>query len=501
MNRTMCWLTVGAAMVIAACTTENEPTATRFRRTVRPLVTLDSEKATLGTAKQALKGWGLYPVGESGLPSTAVGDSLYTMGANYIRDQLDPSMYTSGTTYPVTINSATLTNWVNKWNDAKTRTGSTIKNYVLSIWSPPAAFKTNGSVDGYILGDNNPADSNHVGYLIRSDEGAFVAYITTVLDSLKSRSVGLPAALSVQNEPLNLVDYPGCLYTDTSGATTWGSVVKSLRGSLDYIGITAAKTILYGPETSNYAGVSPFFGGNGFPSLTPSNYLDSAVTNFAFHTYFEGVAAVIDSTTTGMTDASPQRDSWMTEYSQPAGSSKVDWLLNTFSDMGAALVIVPNNYWFWWDGWLSAPDTEQYGVLMTGTSTAPYPSKRYYALKKIWTYITPGNWKVAPMGSTTDSDLHIALGTQSGDDPQVDLWAFNSTDGTQIAVIISNHTTKEKILNIGGFPTTFTAQHSWMSDSTHDMWADTSTNVYEGYTTIHIEPRSLKFAVMNKDSL
>ncbi|HLZ09060.1 MAG TPA: hypothetical protein VKT80_10760, partial [Chloroflexota bacterium] len=371
--------------------------------------------------------------------------------------------------------------------------------YVLSVWTPPASMKTNNSTQGYVGTDtSNLNDSTKIGYLAHASYSAFVAFLTKAMKSLNSSTAGAPAYLSVQNEPTNLVNYDGCLYRNHVNPVFWDSVLAAARGSFDFIGLDTSKVKLYGPETSTYSGVSAFFGGSGFPWIT-SNFqgTNKAVSSYAFHTYYQGDKSVIDSTLLGMQDNSA-RDSWVTEYSNLSDSTPLGYVLSTFSDMGAALVIVPNNYWAWFNGW-AAKSTEDKGTLITGTTTNPLFSKRYHMLRKVWTSIAPNKWRVQPMSQSSDPNLHIGItGQEQSSNPRVDLWAFQRTDDSLTVVMLVNHTTTDKAVTIGGFPTWYNAQHSWRTDATNDVVAQQATNVFHGFSTVSLPAQSFVFAVMQK---
>ena len=75
-------------------------------------------------------------------------------------------------------------------------------------WSPPGAYKTNGSAQG-----GNTEDENAVRGKLRDDcYEKFFPWLNTYLKYMKSRGVKVDA-VSIQNEPDWWVNYSGCLYS------------------------------------------------------------------------------------------------------------------------------------------------------------------------------------------------------------------------------------------------------------------------------------------------
>ena len=80
------------------------------------------------------------------------------------------------------------------------------------------------------------------------------------------------------------------------------------------------------------------------------------------------------------------KDSWLDEFSEIEldSQSELNKTIDMMRAIGAAMVIVPHNYWAWWNGYLSstgAPD----GQTLIGGTTTPIYTKRYWALKKLFT--------------------------------------------------------------------------------------------------------------------
>jgi hypothetical protein len=353
------------------------------------------------------------------------------------------------------------------------------QSYILAVWSPPAIWKTNGSILGIYNG--------RVGYLQPWAEPYFVAFLTKVMLALRASSIGLPVALSVQNEPAHLAPYGGCEYAPAQ----WQRLVQDVRGSFDYAGLN--NVVLMGPETGQYTPAtyydyltnSPgYFGGLGYPALT--GYFDHAVGAYSFHTYAE---CSIWQTQQAL--AAHPKDMWMTEFGNPIGGTELQWTLDMMSAMAAHLVIIPNNYWFWWAAWTSTSGPPPFGQLLGGTTTPIY-SKRFYTLQKLFWTVRPG-WHVNRM-TTTDPDLQVGLGTQNPCTARVNLIGFLSPDAKQAVVEIINTTVNNKQIQVANLPGT--VQTAYYTNANHDMAYLQTTNVYKGFSTISSPANSVVIAIM-----
>jgi len=434
--------------------------------------------AALSTPAQVIKGWGLYPTGESGLYNRkAMRDAVYATGLTFIRVQADPALYDGGSTLSdIAIDPTTLTVLEQVLAEASSYG---VNSYIMSVWSPPAAMKTNNSV----LGSSNGS----VGSLKTTSEAAFVAYLTKVMLTLQADGMPLPSALSIQNEPESASPWGGCVYTPAQ----WVRVIKAVRASFDANGLSGV--VLFGPETGQYTSVlyadptthSPgYFGGPGFPAITGDAALAHAVGAYAVHTYGECEIAGLNA---GI-QAAP-RDVWMTEFSQPTGTTETEWTLDMLRALGAHLTLVPQNYWAWWNGWALAttPDNQS---LLAGDQTPVY-SKRYWALKQLWTTVRPG-WRVTHM-TTTDATLNVTLGSQNPCTARIDLTAFVSPDGTSAAVLMVNPTTTAKLLAVSGLPGS--AAQPYRSDANADMAAQPLVAITGGVADVPLPPMSAVLVV------
>lgn len=438
---------------------------------------------------QLIKGWGLDPGGSSNPFYTPLGvqaeSLIYKMGLTFIRDQLDPDLYDTGSTVNnITLNTSELTAYENKWNVAKQRG----MRYILSVWSPPAKWKTNGSLNG--------------GSLDSLDQGDFVSFLDVVMENLATSSAGLPMAFSIQNEPDVATTYPSAQY-DTA---LWENTSYHIRGSFNYLKYQSI--VSFGPELSSLNNATEYLGDGSFTSIDGGFFADSAVRAFAFHTYgdlgWPALQTFINS---------HPRDVWVTEYSKPQsrGNSSVAHAIDLMGAVGSNLEIMPTNYWAWWLGFARdtiAADTNS-AVLVRGNESKQTltVSSMYYVLAKLFTTVVPGSWYFRTIDNSNDKQLLYNINTQqSSTQPRIDMYAFQQSDGSHTVVVISNWTNDDKRITVTGFPTGYKVQHGFVSDSAStDMpllpqdsstcWVPSGQN--NARTVLYAPHRSVLIAIMN----
>jgi O-glycosyl hydrolase len=428
--------------------------------------------AALGTPAQIVKGWGMYPTGNGGLyGQTQIADAIYASGITFTRVAFAPQLYVSGSTVnDIVLDQTQLVILIQSIQQAESYG---VNSYIASVWSPPASMKTNDALAG--------------GSLDSTAESAYVAYLTKIVMALGQSGVGLPSAVSIQNEPEFTATYSSAVYP----VAQWQRVIVAARASFNANGLSGVT--LFGPETGEFQGpiwfnpttLTPgYFNGAGFPALANSS-LNNAVGAYALHAYGE---CAIQQVEAGM-QAYP-KDAWMTEFSAPNGTTETDWMIDTYRALAAHLVVLPFNYWAWWNGWASSSGPPDDGSLLGGTSTPIY-SKRYWALKQLWTTVRPG-WQVVPM-TTTDPTLQVGMGSQNPCTVRVDLLAFVSPNGTTAAVLMTNTTTANKLLAVSGLPGT-TVQ-AYESDVNNDMVPQPVVAITNRTANIPLPPNSAVLAV------
>jgi len=113
-------------------------------------------------------------------------------------------------------------------------------------WSPPGAYKTNGTAQG----GNSDDQGNQRGELREDCYEKFFPWLNSYLAYMKSKGIAVDA-VSVQNEPDWWVSYSGCLYTPAQQVT----LVKNYAHMLDRETYNGVKLISAEPLgfTQNYS--------------------------------------------------------------------------------------------------------------------------------------------------------------------------------------------------------------------------------------------------------
>lgn len=452
--------------------------------------TISSTAIVSGKAGQLMKGWGVYPAGGTGAfyNKPAIENAVYALGVTFVRERIDPALYVSGTTVSnMVINQTLLNGYIAKLKSAQAHGAAT---YVMAVWSPPASMKTNNSTASWIDANGDGiVQPNELGYLSASKEPAFVAFLVKVMLSIKASGLSLPVAFSIQNEPEHAATYDGCIYTPAQ----WQKVMQDVRGAFDYNGLSGIT--LFGPETGtyganiyqNYITDTPgFMGGPGFPALDTA-YLDHAIGAYAHHMYGECNLSL-------MQDAmlAHPKDSWLDEFSEIEldSQSELNKTIDMMRAIGAAMVIVPHNYWAWWNGYLSstgAPD----GQTLIGGTTTPIYTKRYWALKKLFTTVRPG-WTVRTMTSS-DASLYTAAGTQDQCAARIDLMAWVNGSWSQTVVLMANVSTNPREITVSGLEGSSVTPY--LTNASNDMQPQTTGTVTKGTASIYVPAQSVVLAV------
>ena len=321
------------------------------------------------TTYQTIRGFGTstawQPVLDSTQANNLFGTGTGQVGFTILRSRIDPSSTTGGS------------NWATERSNAQQAQSINSQVIVFATpWTPPAVWKSNGSVDDGTL--NTSDYDNFANYL-----NAFIAYE-------KAGGVNL-YAISVQNEPDFLPDYESCGY---SGAQMDAWIAQE-GGKIN--------TKLIMPESDS------FNLDESDPTLNDANAVGH-VSIVAGHTY--GVAPFY------YTNAKNKgKDVWMTEttYTPAAGSSAEP----TISDAIAAAelyhqsmaVAQYNAYVYWWTP-----------LLLNGNS----PNYYAYALGQYSKFVRPG---YVMTGANNNPTSGVYVTSYKGNNNYV-IVAVNSNSGT-----------------------------------------------------------------------
>jgi O-glycosyl hydrolase len=316
-----------------------------------------------------------------------------------------------------------------------------IKNYILSIWFPPAYMVEDHDGDGDYILKASYADNS--GY----------DYATFLADAIKylrdTAGVGLPLAISVQNEP----DYEH-MNRMTENPARWREVVKQLRATLDSPFYNMPGVVIHGSEGGDLANYPVMLGlpsanNGGYQALIDDPAFNAAMGAYAHHTYALQKPGVV-----GANLRAIPKEVWSTENSTPSYADS--WAADQrerlyFRMMGSDFITLPSNYWIWYHGFQQAGPGEDLYSVVHGNWQEPYGpffTKQYWSLKKIFSTVQPG-WKVKRVAVSGDTD--ISGEPETGDwGGSVRTFAFESPNADASVVVLVNDSANNKFFDVAG---------------------------------------------------
>jgi glucuronoarabinoxylan endo-1,4-beta-xylanase len=292
-----------------------------------------SASINFATTYQTIRGYGTSTAWQPVLNSTQANNLFGTgpgqVGLTILRSRIDPGSTTGGS------------NWATERANAQQAQAINSQVIVFATpWTPPAVWKSNGSVDD--------------GSLITADYDNFANYLNAFIAYEKAGGVNL-YAISVQNEPDFLPDYESCGY---SGAQMDAFVARE-GGKIN--------TRLMMPESDT------FNTGESDPTLNDPNAV-GYVSIVAGHTYGTKPFYYTNAKNHG-------KDVWMTEvtYTPAAGSNAQPTISDAISAAElyhqSMAVAQYNAYVYWWTP-----------LLLNGNS----PNYYAYALGQYSKFVRPG---------------------------------------------------------------------------------------------------------------
>lgn len=307
--------------------------------------------AIAATPQQTILGWGIYPCT---IRNDRANAELYTLwhrpnAARLIWRDLNPTYWRSEIlpgSYDEKRDDGSLDEkYLDESLGRQIRLAKSYKQtrYILSVWSPPAPFKSPATSLGV------DPKTKQTARLRPSREGDYCRFVARVLKHLQAEKLPLPFALSVQNEP----NYASNLWNGTRlSPAQWQRVTIQMRAQLDKSGFRNIQLI--GPEGGSYRDSVEFVGGVAASALSNSQF-DKALGGFAFHGY------------SAMSKRQPDLDNlhavalqmqkagktvWQSEWSLPGDKpDPLDHVLETAQRLGRETAFVPCNYWSWWQGY------------------------------------------------------------------------------------------------------------------------------------------------------
>lgn len=225
-----------------------------------------------------------------------------------------------------------------------------------SPWSPPANYKTNGSL-------------KHGGYLVRSYYGAWASVLAGYVQMMRTKGVPI-YAISVQNEPDISENYPSCLYT----AQNIHDFVPYLHTAFQSAGVVGTRIMI--AEESQWS-----------IDLTATAMADSSIAAdisiVAAHGY--GGRRIL-AYRTGSAHL------WETEIWGDTGVNHFDGSITEgliwASKIHEFLTVANVNAWHWWT--LTTDDDTNGGL----TDLNGNPAKRMYVLGQWAKFVRPASYRI-----------------------------------------------------------------------------------------------------------
>ncbi len=426
------------------------------------------------TPQQTIRGWGIYPCT---IQNDRPNSELYTLwqrpnAARLIWRDLNITYWRSEIlpgSYDARLDDGSL--------DVKTLDESLVRQiklaksygqtrYILSVWSPPAPFKTPATSKGM--------KAKKVAVLRPAREADYCRFIARVLKHLQARKLPLPFAFSVQNEP----NYAPELWNGTRlSPAQWQRMTVEMRAELDKNGFQNIKLI--GPEGGSYRDSVEFVGGSSAPALNDAQF-NKALGGFAFHGYtlFSKHQPDLDNLReVALKMQRAGKPIWQSEWSIPSDKpDPLDHVLQTAQRLGRETAFVSCNYWSWWQGYY--PRHPKGEVLITGRDDAHlHISKTYKFLQCLW--------KNAPAGSVVHRIESSDAQLSGFDADKVQCVAFEN--GARQTVLLVNPTDKAKAIQLRGL--TAATFKPYLTDETRDMAAQPPITVGDGAANWSLPPR------------
>lgn len=499
-----------------------------------------------GTSRQEIKGWGLYPA-YAWPRDTGTADGQQNISADPQRAPLREALYNELRPTIIRVEIP--------WTGCNNDSGYTLKTanfdslvahlrkardhgvtqYITTVWSPPAFMKGPTVLD-------QPASELYrsrvtVGgvqtntYLLASRQDKYAGFIARALKYLTQQAPGMTLVAHIaQNEPNYARDYPnnfaGCSFRDPgtglpSDATTFNSLLKSLRSNLNAQGLDSVS--LLGPDGEGYkANLVPAFFGDKFYKVDSDPSLSAAVGGFASHSYATGSAL---SSARGYGAAATwisngqypsaflnpaqarNKDLFMTEYglNEPdaqngnrySSVNSIEGVLKTARHLAGDISLVPNTYWFWWRGWSNKPaGSTSYEDLLLGEfgTTKPNTVARtrvFYFLKTLWNAAPGGQgWRVRDI---TSSDTLLLGSRNTLNSHEIDMCALADGGGSHMVVVISNWQFNAQYLRLSGLAGK--SAQIYTSTATQDMAFQGDLSYYGNTTNLNLPARSVNVIV------
>ena len=333
-----------------------------------------------------------------------------------------------------------------------------------SPWSPPAAFKTNGSVD-CTAGSGS-------GQLASGDYALYATWLANFVKSLSADGISL-YAISLQNEPDQCTSYDSALWS----ASQIDTFIKTNMGPT-FAG-DGLSTLIFVPEGAGYSVTT---------SLGAACGTDSSCTNYVggyvWHDYDASLSGTTVAATPYPSGWAGGKKYWQTETSCGPGygpnfcESGVNTDMTTDGLDWAALIDQRisgdgANAWLYWR-LIGTGGSDDQGLTVSSGSD---PAKRAYVLGQYAKFVRPGYYRI--------DATHLP---QSG----VSVSAYQNTGTNALVIIATNYTgsSVSQTFNLTNAPT-FSTLTPTITSSSLSLVAQSSVSVSGNSFTYTLPAQSI----------
>ena len=324
-----------------------------------------------------------------------------------------------------------------------------------SAWSPPAEWKTNGSVDGEGSGNDNfnPTNTNTV---ITADLPQYATYLTSFATACKNTYGFTPYAISPQNEPDYDPTYDACLWTpqqfDTLIGTDLGPDLKNAGFGNTLImtpesfadNLTGSNTTMADTNAAAYVRVIGMHLYGGGPNTIPTSY-----STVAGHTV----------------------ESWCTETSEKTnGDGLIDDGLYYAGQIHQCIVDHNFNAYCYW--WLVNLNSDDEGLC----NSAGNPTATLYTLGNYSKFIRPG---------------FVRIGATEVPAAGVSVSAYYGASAGKVVIVAINNNTSTQNQTFTYSDLSVSAVYPWITSSSLNLVQQTAVTATGGSFTYTLPAQSV----------
>ncbi|WP_042721020.1 T9SS type A sorting domain-containing protein [Flavobacterium sp. B17] len=323
-----------------------------------------------------------------------------------------------------------------------------------SPWTMPAAWKTNNSVNAVYTDANGV---QQIGYLKTENYQDYALYLNSFVTYLQNNGVALDY-ISIQNEPDEMAQYQGCIWTPTQIATfvrDYGHLINCKVIAPESVGLTDnfANAMLNSATMDNFE----VYGGHQY-GLMQSAYKQ-------FQNY--------------------NKEIWQTEYLinwNPSNATprNFDWNLDAFNFATSINNTMLGNV----NAWIHYSAKRYYGLMGDGTNgtTAGVMTKRGYILSHYAKYTT-GKTRIA---ATWGDNTGVLQGS-----------SYISLNGNQVVLMVINPSANSYDLKVD-IPFYTTSGTKVLTDAQNNMTTTSLTMAQTFRPEVTINASSVMTFVFNK---